>query len=155
MNDAFHRLRVQVFCYATEDEDLIYDTLAELTGTEGLEVEVCSGEHGNRMVIMQDELKGRKVAELFSRLPAELVDELIGKAEERVDDDCNFHMRIDKQEAVQGRYVLAHHGDVISLTGKLVSHPARKSIAVDNLRRFLEGLQQARREPSEERTGSP
>ncbi len=151
MTDTFHRIRVQVFCYATEDEDLIYETVAGLVGHDELEVEVCTGEHGNRMVIMQDELRNRRrIAELFSRLPDGVIDTLLEEAEERVDDDCSFYMRLGKQEAVQGDYVLARHGDVISLVGKLVSHPARKEIAVGNLREFLKGLQHRRQVPSEE-----
>ena len=63
-----------------------------------------------------------------------------------VDDDCMFYIRLDKQKAVLGTYEVAHHGDVIAVTGKIQSHPARKEVAARTLSEFLAGLGQS--EPS-------
>ena len=49
-------------------------------------------------------------------------------------------MRLDKQKAVTGTYEVAHHGDVIAITGKVQSHPARKEVAERVLTDFLSGL---------------
>jgi hypothetical protein len=153
MQGAFHWLRIQVFCYATENEDLIHDTMVELLDNDEFDVEVCDSEHGNRMIILQQELKKQKeFVALFSKFPKKLIDAVIDDIENRIDDDCVFYLRLNKQKAVQGEYAIAHHGDVISVTGKVVSHPARKEIAVANLTEFLKGIapvQCAQSEPSE------
>ena len=69
------------------------------------------------------------------------LDRLLEIAEDnRIDEDCVFYMRLDKQKAVTGTYEVAHHGDVIAITGKVQSHPARKEVAERVLTDFLSGL---------------
>lgn len=77
---------------------------------------------------------------LFRRLGPTVIQQLLDDLDNRVDDDCVFYTRLDKQQAVQGVYAVAHHGDVISVTGKVASNPARKDIAEGNLRTFLSSL---------------
>jgi RNA binding exosome subunit len=115
--------------------------MAELLGTDEFECEIADGEHGNRMVIFSIELsKQREVVPVFQKLGRDIIEEVSANLEERIDEDCVLYLRFDKQELVQGRYVIAHHGDVLSLTGKIASHPARKEIAVRNMREFLSSL---------------
>lgn len=141
MQVTFHWVRVQTFCYATENEELIGETMAELLGNEEFEVELSEGEHGNMMSIMESRLtKQREFTALFKKLGKDICDWIVEDIENRVDEDCVFYIRLDKQAAVQGRYEVAHHGDVIAITGKVQSHPARKEVAVRILREFLTGL---------------
>ena len=138
MQTAFHWLRVQTFCYATERQELLGETMAALLGTDEFEAEVSEGEHGNTMLILEGRLtKQKEFVALFSRLPKDILDWLDEDMENRVDEDCVFYMRLDKQKAVQGEYRVAHHGDVIAITGKVQSHPARQEIAVKSMRDFL------------------
>ena len=137
----FHWIRVQTFCYATEKSELLEETFTALVGDEEFDEEISEGEHGNTMVIMEKRLTRQKEFEsLFCRLGPEILAWLDEDADNRIDDDCTFYMRLDKQEAVQGRFVVAHHGDVISVTGRIQSHPARKEVAVRNLREFVRSL---------------
>ncbi|MDR1404012.1 MAG: exosome protein [Candidatus Methanoplasma sp.] len=141
MQDTFHWVRVNVFCYATENEELIHDAMTELLGTDEFDCDVTDSEHGNRLIILRSEFsKQRETAPLFQRLGKDLISEIDADLEGRIDDDCVFRLRLDKQELVQGRYRTAHHGNVLSLSGKVVSHPARKEIAVRNMRKFLNSL---------------
>lgn len=141
MQGAFHWLRINVFCYATENEELIHEAMAELVGNDEFECDVADSEHGNKLIILSCELtKQKEIVPIFIKLGKPLIDELSSELEERVDDDCVFYLRLDKQELVQGRYSPAHHGDVLSITGKIASHPARKEIAVRNMREFLSSL---------------
>jgi RNA-binding protein len=141
MQGNFHWLKVQTFCYSTEDEDLIHETMTNLIGNDEFDVEVCDGEHGNHLIIMQEELKKQKeFILLFSKLPTALIETIIADIDDRVDDECTFYLRLDKQKAVQGEFTMAHHGDVISITGKVTSHPAKKEIATKNLIEFLSAL---------------
>lgn len=139
MNVTFHWLRVQTFCYATERQDLIEDTLKELLGDIEFEEEICDSEHGNSMMILETRMtKQREFRDLFCNLGNEILDFIIEDIENRVDDDDIFYLRLDKQKAVQGIYKVAHHGDVISIFGKIQAHPARKEVAVKVLKTFIE-----------------
>jgi len=141
MAGVFHWVKVRLFCYATEDEEMLHDVMTELTGTDDIDAEISDGHHGNQMIIFSADLKNdAECRSLFERFGKDIVDRLIDDITERIDDDCTFYLRVDKQAAVSGRYEIAHHGDVISVTCKIVSHPARKDIAERNMRTFLENI---------------
>ena len=139
MAGVFHWVKVTAFCYATEDEEKLGDMMACISGTRDFNAEMSDGHHGNSMIIFTAELKNNaECAGLFGRLGADVIGTVIGELDSRVDDDCMFYMRLDKQAAVSDVYEIAHHGDVVSITCKIVSHPARKDVATANMRRFLE-----------------
>jgi len=142
MQGTFHWLRINIFCYATENEELIHDAMEELLGTDEFECDITNSEHGNRILIMSCELsKQKEITPIFLRLGKNISDELKDRLEDRIDEDCVFYLRLDKQELVQGRYRIAHHGDVLSVTGKIASHPARKGIAAGKMAEFLNSLE--------------
>lgn len=137
----FHWVRVQTFCYATERQDLIEDTLKELLGDIEFEEEITESEHGNTMMILETRItKQREFTDLFSKLSDDVLDYIIDDIDNRVDEDDMFYLRLDKQKAVQGIYEVAHHGDVISIFGKVQAHPARKDVAVKVLEEFLQAI---------------
>ena len=141
MQATFHWLRIETFCYATEKEELVSQTFRDLVGTDEFQTDVSESEHGNQMLILQHmATKQREMDEIFSRLGKELLQELSDDLENRIDEDCVFYTRLDKQRAVCGEYRVAHHGDVISITGKVASSPARKEVAMDNMTQFLKKL---------------
>ena len=141
MQATFHWLRIETFCYATEKEELVSQTFRDLVGTDEFQTDVSESEHGNQMLILQHmATKQREMDEIFSRLGKELLQELSDDLENRIDEDCVFYTRLDTQRAVCGEYRVAHHGDVISITGKVASNPARKEVAMENMTQFLKKL---------------
>lgn len=143
----FHWIRVQTFCYATERKELLEEVMEELLGDAEYSEELTESEHGNTMTILEARLtKQRQYRELFERLGPDIRSWILEDMDNRVDDDCMFYVRLDKQKAVLGTYEVAHHGDVIAVTGKIQSHPARKEVAARTLSEFLAGLGQS--EPS-------
>ena len=141
MQAPFHWLRVETFIYATEKEDLVTETFANLAGVEEFNTFDSESEHGNRMLVLQAMMTHKREQEgVLRRLGADLVREVYDHAEDKIDDDCVLYIRLDKQKAVCGEYAVAHHGDVISVTGKVASNPARKEVAVRNLRDLLRSL---------------
>ncbi len=143
----FHWIRVQTFCYATEMKELLEEVMEELLGDAEYSEELTESEHGNTMTILEARLtKQRQYRELFERLGPDIRSWILEDMDNRVDDDCMFYIRLDKQKAVLGTYEVAHHGDVIAVTGKIQSHPARKEVAARTLSEFLAGLGQS--EPS-------
>ena len=138
MAGVFHWVKVRLFCHATEDEDMLRGIMARMIGTDDMDAEVSEGHHGNMMIILSADLKGdRECRGLFGVLGKDVICGILDGLEERIDEDCTFRLRLDKQAAVLERYEIAHHGDVISVTCKIVSHPARKEIAEKNMRAFL------------------
>ena len=141
MQATFHWLRIETFCYATEKEDLVSQTFRDLVGTDEFQTDVSESEHGNQMLIMQHMVtKQKEMDEIFARLGKGLLQDLMDDLENRIDEDCVFYTRLDKQKAVCGEYLVAHHGDVISITGKVASNPARKEVAMENMSQFLKKL---------------
>lgn len=142
MQVTFHWVRVQTFCYATERQDLIEDTLKELLGDIEFEEEISESEHGNSMMILEARItKQREFTDLFSKLGDGILDFILEDIDNRVDEDDMFYLRLDKQKAVQGIYEVAHHGDVISIFGKVQAHPAKKEAAIRVLKEFIQSLQ--------------
>ncbi len=141
MQVTFHWLRVQTFCYATEKQDLIEDTLKELLGDIEFEEEIVESEHGNTMMILETRItKQREFRDLFYNLGNDILDFILEDIENRIDEDDIFYLRLDKQKAVQGIYEVAHHGDVISIFGKVQAHPAKKEVAVKVMKEFIQEL---------------
>ena len=141
MQATFHWIRIETFCYATEKEDLVTSTFSELIGTDEFQKDIVESEHGNTMIVLQYMMtKQKEMDALFSKLGPALLKQYLSDLDDRVDDDCVFYTRLDKQKAVCGEYAVAHHGDVISITGKIASNPARKEIAENNMTQFLRKL---------------
>ena len=144
MASTFHWVKVKAVCYATEDEDLIHDVMMELTGAEdddSFDVDISEGLHGNPITVIDANLTHSKEYErLFRNIGEGPLRIVLDEIEQRVDDDCILYMRLDKQKAVQGVYEISHSGDVISVTAKIVAHPAKKEIAVKNAKEYLTRL---------------
>ena len=141
MASVFHWVKVKAVCYATEDENLIHDVMEELTGIEDddcFDIDVSEGLHGNPITVIDANLSHNKEYErLFRNIGEGPLRSVLDEIEDRVDDDCILYMRLDKQKAVQGIYEISHTGDVISITAKIVAHPAKKEIAVKNAKEYL------------------
>ena len=141
MASVFHWVKVKAVCYATEDEDLIHDVMEELTGIEdddSFDIDISEGLHGNPITVIDANLTHNKEYErLFRNIGEGPLKSVLEEIEDRVDDDCILYMRLDKQKAVQGIYEISHSGDVISITAKIVAHPAKKEIAVKNAKEYI------------------
>ena len=141
MASAFHWVKVKAVCYATEDEELIHDVMMDLTGVEDdecFDVNVSEGLHGNPITVIDANLTHSKEFErLFKNIGEGPLSTVLEELDQRVDDDCILYLRLDKQKAVEGIYEISHSGDVISITSKIVAHPAKKEIAVENARAYI------------------
>ncbi len=141
MQPVFRWVRVRVMCYATEDRDRIAEVFRTFIGTDEWNEDVVEGEMGNITVIMDAEITRQKdIDGIFVRLGDETVDRISSELEDRTDEDCTFYVRLDKQKAFSGTYSVATGGDVISLTCKVASYPAKRELAVDILRNYLRSL---------------
>ena len=143
MADTFHWVRVRVFCLSTEDREKVSEAFGTLVGTEWKE-DVSEGEFGNITLIMDCEVKKQKLIDgMFSRIDKKSIERMMDEMEERLEDDCTFYVRLDKQKAVLGTYEMATGGDVISIVCKVASYPSKKELALEILGNYLTGILRA------------
>ncbi|WP_224447037.1 RNA-binding protein [Haloprofundus salilacus] len=136
----FHYIDVRSFCYATEDEKRVEEALRTFLPEEcELERVENTGYHGDRIVILSARVENADdLRHVLSRL-SELdeLDRLLSELDERVDDNCSFFVRLDKQAAFKGDVRL---GEGITLRAKVEAYPAKREAAVENARNALEAV---------------
>ena len=75
----------------------------------------------------------RVVLDRLAELDA--IDRVLEELDERVDDNCSFFLRLDKQAAFNG---LVRLGEGITLRAKVEAYPAKHEKAVANAREAIE-----------------
>ena len=96
------------------------------------------GYHGNPITVMEAKItRSREIRDFFASLDTNDVRKLLDTLELRVDEESMFFLRLDKQEAYQGRIVLGRGDDVISVRGKVKSYPQSRENAINAMRDFL------------------
>jgi hypothetical protein len=141
MKPAFVWVKSRVMIYSTEDADRISNMFAELTGTDEYTEEIAEGELGNITRILEVSLTKKKdIDGLFERLGEDVINWISNEIEERIDEDCSFFFRLDKQDAMSGKYRIGAGGDVISFICKVASYPAKRELAIDVLKDYFNSL---------------
>ncbi len=134
---------MNAFVHATEDEQRVLSALRTLLPEE---VEVhqskLKGHHGNPILNLEAKVGQRKLLrELWQHVSTELHAgelEKLGKIiPERVDENCFFYLRFNKQLAHAGELALTDSGDAIHLRLKVTAYPAKREVAVKLLEKFI------------------
>ena len=136
----FHYVDLRAFSYATEDDRRVERALRTLLPEDvDLDRSETTGHLGDPILVLSarveraDEVRhvlGKLAsAEEFSRIEAELDD--------RVTDNCELFVRLDKQAALGGEVRL---GEGITLRAKVEAYPAKREHAVENARDALAAL---------------
>lgn len=139
---SFHYLRFRAYCHATENEKGVEDAVRFVSGTDKIEKRTAEGYHGNPIIVMGATLKkSSDIRAFFSRLKQQrLVEKILDELEDRIDEDCGFHLRFDKQKAFDKKYELVKHDDIILVKGKIKCFPPDKGSAVKSMKEGLENL---------------
>jgi RNA binding exosome subunit len=138
----FHYIDLQAFCYATEDERRVEDALRMFLPDE-FEIERVenTGYYGDRIVVFSTRIENaadiRHVLEQLLRMDPESRSDLRDELDQRVTEDCELYLYLDKQAALVGNVKL---GEGMSLRGKVEAYPAKKESAVENVDEALEAL---------------
>ncbi|MDY7081959.1 MAG: RNA-binding protein [Halobacteria archaeon] len=139
----FHYVDLRCFCYATEDEERVRQALElflppDVDERDDIEVEesTTEGHYGDSILVFSVRLENADdVRYVMNKiLESADIDEIEEELDERVDDDCTFHLRIDKQAAYNGEVRL---GEGIHLSAKVEAYPAKHKKAVKAVRRSL------------------
>jgi RNA-binding protein len=141
-----HSLRFRAFCQATEDEGKVAQALLFASGAdeEDLERTKCVGYHGNPILLLEVVVtKAKMVKIVFLRLSLEDRSELLRTIEDRLDEECTFYFRLDKQEAFLSKIFLGEkedENDVIAVHGKVKTYPKTRDGALEVMRDFLSSM---------------
>lgn len=132
-----HYVDLRTFCYATEDEKRVEDALRTYL-PEGFEIERAEteGYHGDRILVLSARVENadgiRHVLDTL-RGSADL-ERVRGQLDERVTENCELFLYLDKQAAFEGEVAL---GEGITLRAKVEAYPAKKDSAIENVREVL------------------
>lgn len=138
----FHYIDLQAFCYATEDERRVKDALRTFL-PEDYEIERVenTGYYGDRIVVFSTRIENaddiRHVLAQLLRMNPESRSQLRAELDQRVTDDCELYLYLDKQAALVDSVEL---GEGLSLRGKVEAYPAKKESAIENVDETLEEL---------------
>jgi len=133
----FHYTDLRCFCYETEDEDRVEKALRHYLPEEyPVERETTEGHHGDEIAVLSTRVDNADdVRHVMGKvLEAGERQKIIQEIEDRVDDDCSFHIRLDKQSAYAGESAM---GEGIHLRAKVEAYPAKRENAVEAVGRSL------------------
>ncbi len=136
----FHYVDLRAFSYATEDDRRVERALRTLLPPETeLERVGTTGHHGDPILVLSARVERvDDVRHVLSRLTeAAEFDRVEAELDERVTENCELFLRLDKQAALRGDVRL---GDGVTFRAKVEAYPAKREAAVENAREALAAL---------------
>ena len=134
-----HYVDLRAFCYATEDEPRVERALRTFlpAGTE-IDRTENTGHHGDRIVVLSARVESADGVRHVLEQVRELDDfeAVLDELGDRVDENCSFHLSLDKQAAYRGE---RRRGRGLSFRAKVEAYPARRPAAIENARAALTG----------------
>ncbi len=129
-----HYIALETFVHATEDASRV-ESAMRLFIPEDCKINVSKTEGHFRNPITVFTAKLEKKAckpfiEIVKRLPAAELSKLRREVAQRVDGECNFHVRFDKQSAYNGIVRLASTNDAIDIIIKVETYPSKRDSAI-------------------------
>ena len=138
----FHYFDLRAFCYVTEDDKRVEDALRTVLPEEfEIQRAESEGHYGDRILVLSARVESadamRTVLDSLGDLADEELDRVRTELDERVTENCEFFLTLDKQAAYGGKVAL---GDGITLRGKVEAYPAKRESAIENARDVVEDL---------------
>jgi len=129
-----HHITFRTNVAATESDDRVKTALSLFL----FDNEACptqtEGHFGNPITILEGKDKGKDCARFMDLVKSNLCEDeletLKNERCERIDDDCCFHIRFDKQAAYEGKVKIATTSDAIVAKIKLKAFPANREKAI-------------------------
>jgi len=136
MDALFHYVLLRTFCYSTESEERVRETLLFLgygnkKAEAKIEEQVVEGSFGDKIKIMELKIeKAREVKNLCQNI-IPMLD--IKNLENNVDEECFLHIRFSKEKAFGEHISPADDNNVISFKGKIKSYPSSRENAISSI----------------------
>ena len=133
----FHELSIEAFIQATEDESRVMEAIENLLRRDLDEVQVfdSKGIHGNPIKIVKTAIRReREIIDIISLWKElDFWKEALKEADERLDENLVFHVRVDKQSAYENDPRIWMEGESIKIRLKVASFPASRERALEVL----------------------
>jgi len=134
----FIGLHARTFSHATEDLEKVKLAFANVVGPLEMTVSVTEGHHGNLITIVEGETKEvRDISAFFERISDDDLNEILRSVDARTDEGCNLFLRLDKQEAYEGRVKMTDGDDAVSVRIRVGAFPHRCEIAKDLVKAYV------------------
>jgi RNA binding exosome subunit len=134
----FHYVDLRTFSYATEDDRRVERALRALLPEDAaVERAETTGHYGDPIVVLSARVeRADEVRHVLSRLAeAPAFDRVEAELDDRVTENCELFLRLDKQAAFRGEVRL---GDGLTVRAKVEAYPAKREAAVENARDALD-----------------
>jgi RNA binding exosome subunit len=138
----FLKIHLRAMAQATEAEERVGHAMFFATEFKDISATRTKGHFGNPITIFEAELsKSGDMRSLLKKLDeAGILAQIIEQVEQRLDEDCVLHFRLDKQKAYAEVLALADSRDIIDVGMKVAAYPARREIALEAILDWIEGL---------------
>jgi RNA binding exosome subunit len=133
-----HYILFRTQSHVTEDVARVRQALANvLPSNTPIEEEETRGYFDNPITILRARLEkkaaDRYIGFLKEKLPEADLEELVKELPERVGDNCDFFLKLSKQDAYLGEVRTTYAEDAVALRARIEAYPAKKEIALKKL----------------------
>lgn len=138
----YHWIRLRATCHPTEELAKVEGAVRFAASDPGLALKSDAMEthHGGTVHVVEGAVeRSRAVRDVLASILAlpGAREDLAATVEARTDDDGVFYLRLDKQEAAQGRLALTRGEDAVQLRLKMEHYPSTREAALESLRTLL------------------
>jgi len=135
----------EVFCHESEDLEKVKSALGAIFPKEKIKVSTLSGMFGTKIKILKVKIEKKKEAEkiieeLFSNLSDLEKRKLLNELNLRMDDQGRLFIRLNKDDAFEGRFSLDDEQNSIQLIIFLKTFPANRKDYIKTARELIESF---------------
>lgn len=138
-----HYIVFRTQALATEDAAKVRQAFAAVLLPETpISEELTEGYFGNPITILTARIENKKQADSYMELlrtklhPSDL-EELKKELPDRVDEGCNFYLKLSKQDAYLGDWRITYAEDAIVIRAKIAAFPAKYESALKQAREYF------------------
>lgn len=144
----FHNIKVSVFVKEDEEEEIIVNTLVNFFPFNlkdekiKLDRKITTGFDKKQIIIFEVVIeKDRYMKVIIKKLVEKLSNEqkglIVKQAETRIDEDCNFFIRLDKEKLIDDKYRITDSGNCFHFKFCLAVFPKEKKSAVELVKKIF------------------
>lgn len=135
-----HNIKFRAFVYENESMDEITQSILNILPEAEIEAEEAEGLLEDKIIILSGVVSKKRYTKTFFKTLLDSVDleKLNDDLELKIDEKGNWFLRFDKDDALDEKWTILDKGDAIHLKVKIAAFPAKKQIAVDNVREAIE-----------------
>ncbi|KXA95910.1 hypothetical protein AKJ65_00225 [candidate division MSBL1 archaeon SCGC-AAA259E19] len=141
----FKSVSISTIVHATESEEKVKQAMGSILPEEvGIEASEAEGHYGDTKIILSADIERRPhLREFWDTLLKKLEEGerewLSREAIGRMGDDCRLYLRFDKQHIIKNDQIkFTDEGDVLHVRINISAYPAKKKIAVEKMKDFIE-----------------